>query len=512
MTGPDMESVDGRRDAINTRYEEYISSYSHHLPMNLQVDSVVAELGLRPVYDSKVGGAEIRGISGGERKRVSIATQLLVDPSILLLDEPTSGLDSFTAHHLVETLSTLSKNNRTILLTIHQPRSDIFKLFDLVMILTEGNVAYYGEAAKMIPYFTKLQYPCPEFTNPCDFYVDLCTVDTKTEVTEIESSRRVDSLVKQYSQEMLQNDSGAFVNGAEDEPTRLRRDLEATRLYLPGWFTQWAVLTRRALINNFADYGFLLVQIAESVFMSLVIGVVYLNLQFDQYAMRDRFALMFILGALYPYMMVVDVVGKYHKERWPLYHDLQDGLYTPGPFFWAKLVSEIPEHTLFLILYSVPYYWLSNMQNDALLFFQTFVILFLTAYCCRCVGMAFAAVFPTCQSATTFAQGFFATMLLSGGFIINMDNLFEGMKWLSNVSFLKWSYQSLCLVELPGLNFTCPLPIGTCIHNGSEALKYYSMENIEMWKSCTILGAESIFFLIVFYIALTFISQKPQES
>ena len=87
------------------------------------MDSVIAELGLRHVADSKVGGVEIRGISGGERRRVSIAVQLLLDPNILFLDEPTSGLDSFTAHHLIETLAKLSGNNRIVMLTIHQPRS-----------------------------------------------------------------------------------------------------------------------------------------------------------------------------------------------------------------------------------------------------------------------------------------------------------------------------------------------------------------------------------------------------
>ena len=99
-----------------------------HLLKQLQVESVIAELGLRHVADTKVGGVEVRGISGGERRRVSIGVQLLVNPSILFLDEPTSGLDSFTAHHLMETLAKLSSNNRIVLLTIHQPRCVKFSI------------------------------------------------------------------------------------------------------------------------------------------------------------------------------------------------------------------------------------------------------------------------------------------------------------------------------------------------------------------------------------------------
>lgn len=91
-------------------------------------------------------------------------------PGILILDEPTSGLDSFTAHNLVITLSRLARGNRLVLLSVHQPRSDIFQLFDLVVLLSSGSPVYCGPARDMVPYFTALGYPCPRYCNPSDFY------------------------------------------------------------------------------------------------------------------------------------------------------------------------------------------------------------------------------------------------------------------------------------------------------------------------------------------------------
>lgn len=91
-------------------------------------------------------------------------------PGILILDEPTSGLDSFTAHNLVITLSRLARGNRLVLLSVHQPRSDIFQLFDLVVLLSSGSAVYCGAARDMVPYFTALGYPCPRYCNPSDFY------------------------------------------------------------------------------------------------------------------------------------------------------------------------------------------------------------------------------------------------------------------------------------------------------------------------------------------------------
>lgn len=95
---------------------------------------------------------------------------------ILILDEPTSGLDSFTAHNLVITLSRLARGNRLVLLSVHQPRSDIFQLFDLVVLLSSGSAVYCGAARDMVPYFTALGYPCPRYCNPSDFYGEcVCT-------------------------------------------------------------------------------------------------------------------------------------------------------------------------------------------------------------------------------------------------------------------------------------------------------------------------------------------------
>ena len=91
--------------------------------------------------------------------------------AIILLDEPTTGLDSFTAHSLIKTLSNLVKTrNKIVLLTIHQPRSDIFTLFDRIGILSQGEMVYFGEREKLVAHFTDAGFPCPTYVNPLDHY------------------------------------------------------------------------------------------------------------------------------------------------------------------------------------------------------------------------------------------------------------------------------------------------------------------------------------------------------
>jgi len=134
-----------------------------------KLQKVIHEMRLGHVVDTKIGNEFIRGISGGEKRRVSIAIQMLTSPSILFLDEPTSGLDSTNAHHLVHTLLRLARKGRTIICTVHQPRSDIFKLFDQVMLLCRGEVAYFGKAREMVDHFELMGHICPLDSNPADF-------------------------------------------------------------------------------------------------------------------------------------------------------------------------------------------------------------------------------------------------------------------------------------------------------------------------------------------------------
>jgi len=109
---------------------------------------------------------------------LSIAVQLLADPAICLFDEPTTGLDAFTARHVVQTLQTLAHRGcRTVLLTIHQPRYDVFELFDDVILLSRGQLVWAGEKNAMISHFNSLGFPCPQFMNPADFILDISSID-----------------------------------------------------------------------------------------------------------------------------------------------------------------------------------------------------------------------------------------------------------------------------------------------------------------------------------------------
>ncbi|XP_010635689.2 broad substrate specificity ATP-binding cassette transporter ABCG2, partial [Fukomys damarensis] len=124
-----------------------------HLEKEERINKVIEDLGLNKVADSKVGTKFTGGLSGAERKTTSIAMELIMDPSILFLDEPTNGLDSNTAHAVLSLLKMMSSQGRTIIISIHQPRYSIFKLFDSLTLLASGKLMFHGPAQEAVQYF-----------------------------------------------------------------------------------------------------------------------------------------------------------------------------------------------------------------------------------------------------------------------------------------------------------------------------------------------------------------------
>lgn len=137
------------------------------------VEEVLLELGLIDCADTRIGNSICKGCSGGEKRRTSLAVQLLANPSVLFLDEVTTGLDATSALQLVETLKQLARQGRTIVMTLHQPRSQMWDLFDNVLLLAGGSLVYAGAKDSCTPYFAALGYNLPALVNPFEYIIDV---------------------------------------------------------------------------------------------------------------------------------------------------------------------------------------------------------------------------------------------------------------------------------------------------------------------------------------------------
>ncbi|XP_055986565.1 ATP-binding cassette sub-family G member 8 isoform X2 [Sorex fumeus] len=481
-----------------------------------RVDAVIAELRLRQCADTRVGNAYVRGVSGGERRRVSIGVQLLWNPGILVLDEPTSGLDSFTAHNLVCTLARLAQGNRLVLTALHQPRSDIFHLFDLVLLLAGGAPVYLGAAQHMVSYFTAAGQPCPRYCNPADFYVDLTAIDRRSPEREAASRERARVLAAQFRESVRGCEDWLWAPSTAPRANSLAPAGDpsppAKPPALPGWGQQFSVLIRRQIANDFRDLPGLLVLGAEASLMALVIGFLYYGHGPRPLSFRDTAALLFMVGALVPFNIILDVIAKSHAERPMLFSELEDGLYTAGPYFFAKVLGELPLYAAYILVYGLPTYWLANLRPAPQPFLLHLLLLGLVLLCCRAMALATAALLPTLHLSSFCGNALYNSFYLTGGFMIQLGNLWTVPAWVSYVSFLRWCFQGLMQIHFTGQTVPLHLGDGTVSIPGDWVLSSMGLDTHPLFVAFLTLLALTTAFLGLYYVALRCVKQTPSQD
>jgi ABC-type multidrug transport system ATPase subunit len=165
------------REAIRFSAKLRLSRETSEDALDALTQRMITELGLTSCADTIVGGALIKGISGGERKRTSVGVELVVKPALVFLDEPTSGLDSYSAVQLCQVLKKVANAGASVLFTIHQPSSEIFSSFDCLILMKKGRVLYQGSVQNVSSYFETRNYPVPPNFNPADHIMVRILID-----------------------------------------------------------------------------------------------------------------------------------------------------------------------------------------------------------------------------------------------------------------------------------------------------------------------------------------------
>eukprot|EP00117_Sycon_ciliatum_P019578 scpid51410/ scgid3350/ Protein white len=176
-----------------------------------RVEEVIGELGLQSCSNSQIGNNRtVQGISGGERKRLAFASEILEDPPLLFADEPTSGLDSFKAMSVVQSLQELAASGRTIICTIHQPPSEVFSMFNRLMLLAEGRMAYIGSVDGAVSHFATLGFSCPPHYNPADFFVHTLAIVPGKEEESKAKVKKINDAFAEVEEDLRDRDRLAY--------------------------------------------------------------------------------------------------------------------------------------------------------------------------------------------------------------------------------------------------------------------------------------------------------------
>lgn len=272
-----------------------LPSNMSHADKKALVDSTIQEMGLFDCRHTPVGNWHLRGLSGGEKRRLSIALEILTRPRLLFLDEPTSGLDSAAAFFVVTTLRNLARDGRTVIASIHQPSSEVFELFDNLTLLSGGKLIFFGEAKAANEHFTTAGFPCPSLRNPSDHFLRAINSDFDQVKSNFNCSsnfrdlERVDMLDKMSTNQVVRILSDSYQNSeyAAAAMSRINEILQMQGTVLEGsgseasFLKQCSTLTRRSFVNMSRDIGYYWLRLVIYITLSLCLGSIFLHLDFS---------------------------------------------------------------------------------------------------------------------------------------------------------------------------------------------------------------------------------------
>lgn len=471
-----------------------------------RVQSALQLMGLTRCRHVRVGDAEAKGISGGEKRRLSVAVQLLSDPSVCLLDEPTTGLDAFTARHVVWTLKRLAtgagavdgtvdaamQRPRTVALSIHQPRYDVFALFDDVILLSRGHVLWSGGAAELLRHLSRLGMPCPPLTNPADFALDVSSIDTRTVDAETASRARwtllvaafanraaaasdeavvavenidVDATTAAAAAAAVESDAAliATVDSNENGATVVSNEKPFVVAYPLVLGRAWRNLRRQPEL--------LTVRLSQTLFFALILCAFYAPTQNTQRSIQNRVGNLYEFTAL-TFVGMLNCIAIFPAERDVFYREYFDGCYSAWTFAAAYLSLAAPLSAVAAIAFAVLMACAVGLQPTALAVAQFSYIAWTFLVTGEALGVLFCTLFDEIGFSVNVVSVVISFFGVMAGFI--SPTMPRGLVMLSYASPMRWGAYLLMHIVFEGEQFDCDGTAVQCLTTGEEVLELYN--------------------------------------
>ncbi|XP_036968904.1 broad substrate specificity ATP-binding cassette transporter ABCG2-like [Acanthopagrus latus] len=481
-----------------------------------KVEKLIQELGLGRVADSKVGTQLIRGISGGERKRTNIGMELIIDPSVLFLDEPTTGLDASTANSVLLLLKRMANNGRTIILSIHQPRYSIYRLFDNLTLLVNGKQVYHGPAQTALEYFSDIGYTCEAHNNPADFFLDiingdstavaLSSSDYEDPESVLNSKRGIeDKLVEEYRNchfyRQTKAELGRIIQGKPMTTTRPSR----TITYNTSFLTQFKWVLKRTFRNLMLNPQTSVAQVAVTLFLALVVGAIFFDVQLDSSGQQNRFGALFFItvNQCFSSMSSAEL---FITERKLFIHEYISGYYRVSVYFLSKILSDIITlRTIPAVVFSCVAYFMIGLKPTVEAFFFFMFTVALVAYTATSMALAISADQTVVAIATIFMTIACVFMMIFAGLLVNLNSIVSWLAWLKYLSIPRYGMSALLANEFTGLDF-CTVNFTTrCTGEDFLGVQGVDYSTWGLWQNHMALGIMTICFLAIAYLKLRFI-------
>ncbi|KAJ9152380.1 hypothetical protein P3X46_025951 [Hevea brasiliensis] len=471
------------------------------------VERVITELGLTRCQNSMIGGPLFRGISGGEKKRVSIGQEMLINPSLLLLDEPTSGLDSTTAQRIITTIKRLASGGRTVVTTIHQPSSRLYHMFDKVVLLSEGSPIYYGPASSALEYFSSVGFSTSMTINPADLLLDLANgiaPDSKHgteqgENMELEQKSVKEALLSGYEKnistrlkaELCSLDINSY-NYTKEASTRIDTMSEQ---WCTSWWHQFKVLFQRGLKERRYE-SFNRLRIFQVISVAVLGGLLWWHTPSSH--IQDRIALLFFFSVFWGFYPLYNAVFTFPQERRMLIKERASGMYHLSSYFLARTFGDLPLELALPTAFVFIIYWMGGLKPDPITFILSLLVVLYNVLVSQSLGLAIGAILMDIKQATTLASVTTLVFLIAGGYYVQQIPSF--IVWLKYLSYSYYCYKLLLGVQYSEDDYyECSKGV-LCRVGDFPAVK--SMGLNHLWADVCIMALMLLAYRLVAYLAL----------
>lgn len=477
-----------------TVYETVLNSALLRLPNSMplgvkqaKVLQILCELKISHIKDMLIGSDIERGISGGEKRRVAIACELVTSPSILFLDEPTSGLDGYNAFNVVECLVRLAKvYNRTIIFTIHQPRSNIVSMFDKLLLLSDGDVIYSGPLSDCAKYFSSIGFNCPSGYNIADYLIDITNERIETTVDDIENSHECDPSTESSEVSEWQHYASHRDELAKTlNPTKIltRNDKNLAQLFVgsyialatkasindgilntvslffeidntmkkASWLNQLSILSSRTFKNLYRNPKLLLGHYLLSLVVGCFCSYLYYDVENNISGFQNRLGLFFFLLTLFGFSTLTGL-DSFANERAVFIRERSNNYYNPISYYVSKLLCDVlplrvfPPVILLAILYP-----LVGLNMTGYKFWVAIGIMILFNLAASMEVLVIGILVRDSGSATMLSVLLLLLSLLFSGLFINKETIPLGLLWVEKLSVFHYAYEALAVNEVNGL-------------------------------------------------------------
>ncbi|KAJ4849268.1 hypothetical protein Tsubulata_018525 [Turnera subulata] len=449
-----------------------------------RVKELMRELGLEHVANARIGTESTRGISGGEKRRVSIGVDLVHDPAVLLLDEPTSGLDSASALHVVLLLKSMAiKQGKTVLLTIHQPGFRILQLFDRILLLSNGTVLHHGSLHHLEQRIRFLGYSVPRHVHVLEFAI---------EVTE----------------SLLRDAEGSETEDYED--TRIVSEIQnvqETRVYYAnGMVKEVLILGQRFSKIICRTNQLFAARILQAVLAGFVLGTIFLNAMNDmkRYKLQTQigffaFSLTFLLSS------TTEGLPIFLQERRVLMRETSKGAYRVSSYVISNTLVFLPFLLTVALLFSTPVYWLVGLRRDIDGFLYFSLVVWIVVLMSNSFVACFSALVPNFIMGTSLIAGLMGSFFLFSGYFIAKDDIPRYWIFMHYLSLFKYPFECFMINEYgvkSGKSRCLAMMGGSCYLDGEGFLKQQGLEESHKWSNMAvmlgfIIGYRFICFLIL---------------